>query len=241
MGLDIVEYVLAVEDAFEIALDDADLSRIRTVGEFHQLVLKEIRWKQPHGRAGSTPRTVCVSSRAFYRLRQALITTGVANRKQVARKTSLESLISRRDRRAIWDELARSMRCALPRLERPDLLCGVLVLGSALAVLCLTTIGALRPDAGRTPWLVVAGVGLPVLSFVLSKPRAVEFHRNCQTVEGLVEWLVLKQRPRFAEPDRDWTDREVWETICRLLVEMQGLKPEQITPEATFVDDLGMD
>jgi hypothetical protein len=57
----------------------------------------------------------------------------------------------------------------------------------------------------------------------------------------LVEWLVMKQRPRFAESDREWSDREVWETICHLLVEMQGLKPEQIRPEATFVDDLGMD
>jgi hypothetical protein len=120
-------------------------------------------------------------------------------------------------------------------------LCGVLVLVSALAVLCLTAVGAMRSDADWTLWLVLAGVGLPVLSFLLSKPRAIEFHRNCRTVEGLVEWLVMKQRPRFAESDREWSDREVWETICHLLVEMQGLKPEQIRPEATFVDDLGMD
>jgi acyl carrier protein len=240
MGLDIVEYVVAVEKAFEIEFDDDELSRIRTVGEFHRLVLEELGGRQPHGQPLCAPEKVCVGSRAFYRLRRALVQCGVAGRKDVAPKAALESLIPRHDRKAIWDALSHSMRCKLPRLERPDGLCAALVALSAVTTLGLIALGAVQSDSGRTPWLVLGGAVVPILCFALSKPHAIEFRQSCQTVGGLVEWLTEEQRPRFAGSDRVWTDREVWETISGLLVEMQGLSPEQITPEATFVDDLGM-
>jgi acyl carrier protein len=241
MGLDIVEYVVAVEQALNIEFDDAELSGIGTVGEFHRLVLEELRGRQPHGRPACAPEKVCVGSRAFYRLRKALIECGVAGRKDVAPKTALESLIPKHDRKAIWDALAHSMRCKLPQLERPDGLCAVLIAGSAVTSLCLIALGAVQSDSGWTWWSVLGGAAVPILSFALSRPRAIEFRQGCQTVGGLVEWLREEQRPRFAGADRVWTEREVWETISGLLVEMQGLSPEQITPEASFVYDLGMD
>jgi hypothetical protein len=113
VGLDIVEFVIATEQEFEIAFDDAELSRIRTVGEFHEIVLRELRLKPPHGTGDLMPKTVC-ASRAFYRLRKALIESGVARRKDVAPKAAFESLIPRENRRAVWDEVAHLMRCKLP-------------------------------------------------------------------------------------------------------------------------------
>ena len=239
MGLDLVEYVMAVEDTFEITLDDADLSNIRTVGEFHQLVLKEIGSKPPI--IGNTQRAVCASSRAFYSLRKALIRSGVAGRRDITPPTSLESLIPKHRRRAVWDEIAGSMRCRLPRLERPARLCGAIVTGCALFAIAPIAFGFFQSNTDIAVWLGITVVGLPILAFKLSTPAAVEFRRDCQTVKGLVEWLRENQPRRFAAVDRVSTDCEVWQTICRLLVEMQGLEPEQITPDATFVDDLGMD
>ena len=241
MGLDIVEFVMATEKEFEIAFDDAELSRIRTVGEFHEIVLRELRLKQPHGTGDPTPKTVCASSRAFYRLRKALIDSGVARRKDVAPKASLESLIPRENRRAAWGEVAHLMRCKLPRLERTNVLCGVLLSAAACIVLAPLAFGFIQLGSGAVWWLALSAPGLLILFRKLSESRALEFQAECQTVEGLVGWLTTKQRPRFAQSERAWTDSEVWETIRRLLVEMQGLEPEQITPEATFVDDLGMD
>jgi len=76
---------------------------------------------------------------------------------------------------------------------------------------------------------------------MLSRALAVDFHLRPQTVGNLVEWVVANNWTRFAEPHREWTDREVWDTFRRLLVERQGLDPAEITPDATFVDDLRMD
>jgi len=241
VGLDIVEFVIATEKEFEIAFDDAELSRIRTVGEFHEIVLRELRLKQPHATGDPMPKTVCASSRAFYRLRKALIESGVARRKDVAPKAALESLIPRENRRAVWDEVAHLMRCKLPRLERTNVLCGALLTAAAFIALAPLAFGFIPLGTGAVWWLVLSGLGLLILFRKLSEPQALEFQAECQTVEGLVGWLTTTQRPRFAQSERAWTDREAWETICRLLVGMQGLKPEQTTPEATFVDDLGMD
>lgn len=42
MGLDIVEFVLATEKAFDLSLPDAELGSITTVGEFTDLVHKKL-------------------------------------------------------------------------------------------------------------------------------------------------------------------------------------------------------
>jgi acyl carrier protein len=241
MGLDIVEYVMAVEQEFEIVFDDADLERIRSVGEFHQLVLREIRTKHPPVNVERARRAVCVSSRGFYHLRKALTQCGFATRKEIAPKTALESIIPKENRRVRWNELADVMKCVLPRLVRTKAVCWTFFACSTLLVLCPIGLGFMQSASAIELWLALSIPALCILSFELSQPLAVEFQRWHQTVGNLTEWLVANNWRHFAEPDREWTDREVWDTICRLLVERQGLDPAQITPDATFVDDLRMD
>jgi len=241
MGLDIVEYVMAVEQEFEIVLDDDDLGRIRSVGEFHQLVLREIRTKHPPVNVDRARRAVCVSSRGFYHLRKALIQCGFGTRKEIAPKTVLESIIPKENRRARWGELAEAMKCELPRLVRGRALCWTLFGCSALLALGPMGFGFIQSASAIGLWLALSIPALCILSFELSQPLAVEFQRWHQTVGNLTEWLVANNWRHFAEPNRERTDREVWDTICRLLVEMQGLDPAQITADATFVDDLRMD
>ena len=144
MGLDRVEFVMAVEEEFDISFDDPELSHIRTVGEFRDLVLNELRSKQRVEKADQTARAVCTSSRAFYRFRKALTDSAIARRKDVARNTALASLIPRDNRRAVWSEVAQSMRCRLPELER--------------------TLRLIHSGAGAVWWLVLSRIELPILA-----------------------------------------------------------------------------
>jgi acyl carrier protein len=241
MGLDIVEYVMAVEQEFEIVFDDADLERTATVGQFHELVLREIRRKCPPGSVDRTRLAACLSSRGFYNLRRALIRCAFGTRKEIAPKTALESIIPKENRRARWDELADVMKYALPQLVRTRALCWTLFPGATLLALCPVGLGLVQSATAVALWLALSIPGFYVLSIRLSRPLAIEFPRAHQTVGSLAEWLVANHRAHFAEPNREWTDREVWDTIKRLVVEMQGLDPAQVTPDASFVDDLGMD
>ena len=136
------------EKEFGIAFDDAELSRISTVGDFYEIVLRELHLKQ-QGTVAPMPDTGCASSRAFYRLRKALIESGLARRKDVAPKAALESLIPRKNRREKWEEVARLMSCRLPRLERTNMLCGALSTAAAFIVLAPIVFGLVQLGGGR--------------------------------------------------------------------------------------------
>ena len=97
-------------------------------------------------------------------------------------------------------------------------------------------------------------MGLDIVHFIMATET--EFNVSFDNVElsrirtvGEFYELVLKELRRqqsYLAPEQStslglWNDGEVWTAIRRLLVETQGMKPEQITPGARFVDDLAMD
>jgi hypothetical protein len=61
MGLDLVEFTIAIEDAFGIFIPDADAQRLDTPGS----LLEYLEGRLHRGSAA------CLEQRAFYRLRQA--------------------------------------------------------------------------------------------------------------------------------------------------------------------------
>ena len=63
MGLDIVEYVMNVEEAFGVMIPDADAERIRTV----RMLVDYL-----HDRAFVPAPGACLTQRAFYHLRRAV-------------------------------------------------------------------------------------------------------------------------------------------------------------------------
>jgi len=62
VGLDSVELVMRTEDEFCITLTDDEAGSVRTVDDLYRLVLSKL---------DLTPS--CLSSKAFYRTRQALV------------------------------------------------------------------------------------------------------------------------------------------------------------------------
>ena len=62
MGLDMVEFVMAVEDAFGLAIPNEDAAWLRTPGE----VIDYVHGHLPAASAGG-----CLSQRAFYQVRRA--------------------------------------------------------------------------------------------------------------------------------------------------------------------------
>src|SRR5688500_20273420 len=63
MGLDLVEFVMAVEDAFGIAIANEDAAQLRTPGD----VIEYVHSQFPAASIGT-----CLSQRAFYKIRRAI-------------------------------------------------------------------------------------------------------------------------------------------------------------------------
>jgi acyl carrier protein len=93
MGLDGVAIVIAVEEAFQIAIPDAEAEKMLTPGDMLNYVVS---------RVGSDSNSQCMEQRAFNRLRHALMQVLEHPRKAIRPNTPMEELISSKHRRNNW-------------------------------------------------------------------------------------------------------------------------------------------
>jgi acyl carrier protein len=93
MGLDGVEFIMAVEEAFQIAIPDEDGERMMTPGDVVTYVL---------GRVGSEQALGCMEQRAFYRLRRASIRVFRQPREAIRPTTRWDDILPKRQKRHNW-------------------------------------------------------------------------------------------------------------------------------------------
>jgi hypothetical protein len=110
MGLDVVELVLAVEDGFQIHIEDEEAGRVSTVGDLHDLVTSKLA-------GGGSKR--CFTSAAFYRTRRGIVDALGVNRREIRPSTNLEKLFPEDTRRTRWHEMQEVIGLNLPPLAYP--------------------------------------------------------------------------------------------------------------------------
>jgi hypothetical protein len=96
MGLDTVELVFAVEDAFGIVITDEEASRLSTPGE----LVAYLEERLPPGQL-----SICHSQRAFYRLRSAVVRAFRMSRAGVRPDTPWEELLPPRYANRAWRQM----------------------------------------------------------------------------------------------------------------------------------------
>ena len=220
MGLDSVELVLEIEEAFNVEIPDADAQEIRTVGE----LIHCVRSRLPRG-------PVCLTSRTFYRLRREILQLLPLARDQIRPGSRVDEIIPKSKRRLVWRRL-RASGLRLPELTLPPALfrgASLQVLESAASLALLTR-----------EWLVL-GVAVPLglLAGWATRPFAVEVEYGCLTIRDLI--LHAVPRDRAERVAGSWTHGEVAEKV-RLLVSLHsGVPLEKIQDDTRFIEDLGMD
>src|SRR5271170_7360885 len=107
MGMDAIEIVLEIEEAFDISIPDEVAEKIQTVGQLYDYVVEQTRGR-PKGSADEAPdRTdVCLTAATFYLLRREPCAKLGLDRRQVRPRTPLEDLLPQGARRHDWAELA---------------------------------------------------------------------------------------------------------------------------------------
>jgi hypothetical protein len=93
MGLDLLEFTLAVEETFQIAIPDDDAQQILTPRQLVDYVL---------ARSGEAQDCVCLEQRAFYRLRRAAMRLFKVSRERVSPQTPWRELLPQRELRRSW-------------------------------------------------------------------------------------------------------------------------------------------
>lgn len=239
MGLDVVELILTIEEAFAIGIKDSEAADLRTVGDLYALVLS----KKGRLRTDDCPisRTVyCPTSRVFYRFRRALMEQYAIPRHRVTPTTLLEDLFPAEGGQQLWQRLGTAMAgWRLPQRERPRWLQG-LILG-CVGCAIVAGFGCLALD--RLFLGLSALVGYAGLAACLSRfaaPLVLEIPSDCARVRGMVVTLTRLNMARLAIEGGAVHDQEIWVTLRRLISEQLGVEEHEVTPEARFVEDLGI-
>ena len=233
MGLDVVELIMAIEDSFEIAIEDAEAEKIVTVGDIQSFVL---------ARLPSAGKGVCLSSHAFYRLRRKLLTVTNAERSAIRPSTRLEDLFPREGRRAQWSRVDGSLSWDLPALQRPPRIAAMVAATSLLAV----PLGYLLFQIGVYSSLIALSMIAVVIASTwtvaaLTKPLATEFPWGWTTLGDMARAGLAHNFAKVSSSVRSRTDQEVWLAIQAIVVDQLGVKAEAVVPEARIVDTLGAD
>ncbi len=232
MGLDGVELVMAVEDAFDICINDSEAGTLLTPRRLIDFVLSKVT---------STTATVCLTQRAFNLLRKSLVRQGGWKRSAITPAMPLGALIPRHQRRGLLASVMTELGINRPPdLVRPNWLKALLLGGSVLAGLAaaIASIHAFN-TLGLWGFMGVA-ILAGVIGIRLTKPMCTEFPRQLQTIGDLSRWVMTHKSDLANAVTSGWTRDQVVARVREIIVEQLGCKPD-FSEDARFVEDLGLD
>lgn len=218
MGLDSVELVIAIEEAFGIDIPDEDAQRIVTARDVIDYVYPRIQHRQ------GKP---CPTQSAFHRLRAAL----GPQPEPLRPATQLQQLLPRGRRRAQWPAIGCALGVrAWPRLQWPKWVVKSMLATAGLAAVVAAVLAQsllLGLAAAVACWLsMICATG----------PLRVEFPVGLVTVGDLASHVAERSEP----PTGGWTRDAVRQEVRRVVCEQVGVD-DSFSDDAHFVRDLGID
>jgi acyl carrier protein len=233
MGLDTVELVMEIEDAFSIKIPDDEASRMVTVGDVFDYIVEKT--------SVPTNSSVCLSGIAFYSLRRAATALGATNR--LRPKDSTLTFLPNSNRREYWAQLQDGSELKLPPLRRPNWLVTICML---VEIACSVLLGALvyqytNSVVTAIVSAVAAVITIGLFAHWITRPFAVYLANNCTTLRGLAESAVGINFKALSEKYNGANKNDLWIALRSIIVEQLGVSPDEVKPTASFVKDLGCD
>jgi hypothetical protein len=142
VGLDLIEFTIAVEDALRLSIPDADAERLRTPGELVEYLLV---------RLALADHPACLDQGAFYALRRAGMAVLGKTRNAFRPSTQWDELIPKRQRRRLWHSLHHATGTSKwPKLVpfTGTFYRDVATIGGTARYLATYTPGAFKPERG---------------------------------------------------------------------------------------------
>jgi hypothetical protein len=220
-GLDIIGFLMRIEDFFEVTIHDPEIERVNTVGDLWAC----IREKVSTNHSGT-----CLTARSFYLVRRSLIRVTGRAREAIRPDTPLAELLPHADRRRQWNELKIDLHRSLPRLRWPGWVSLFITF-----VLALLAIGAMGNEVKRN-WMPMLAWPLAavVVALTMWLTRPLALHLPYSTVGDMARnvWAMDAARTTMTCA----SDQQLWEAIANILSEEAGIESALITRELRFDD-----
>ncbi len=233
MGLDTIELVMEIEEAFDISIPDDRASKMLTVGDVYEFILEKT--------ADATLKSsTCLTAAAFYDLRRHLRFLGLAQ-SEIRPKTKLERVFPLIGRRSYWQTLSSRIDLRFPRLGRPSWLALLNCMLVAIVV-SASFLGFAQQNvvAGIFAAVVLGAISSAILMF-LTQPFAIYPASTCSTIRDLVTNLVAINYNTLATRYSTRNPTDVWNALQLIVAQQLGVDRRAVVPHARFVQDLGAD
>jgi len=233
MGLDSVELLVEVENAFGIEISNPEAEKIITVGQFHDSVWEKIKDRETLS---------CKSAILFYRLRKFFYLEFGILSKNFKTDTKLETLIPKEERLTKWNNIQKELDLKLPNLILPK---NIKILIQYFGWVSILGGFAFSLIAENMEGLSKAFWGIPVLGIIMTitlnrvfKPLRIEFEQK--TIRDLVnQMLTLNNKKLNSLYGSNRIEME--KVIDMIINEKTGVPFEEIKKNAEIVNDLRID
>jgi acyl carrier protein len=231
VGLDTVELVLEIEDAFSIKIPDDEANAMVTVGDVFDYIVAKT--------SVPTNSSVCLSAIAFYALRRAATTLGATNRLRPS--DPILAILPDSHRPEYWAQLQDTSKLRLPPLRRANWLVTICTLG---VIACSAILGVFAYRSTDSPLagfvsVVTAGIAVGLIAGWITRPFAIYPANNCTTLRGLAESALGLNFKALSDRYNGASKNDLWVALRSIIVEQLGVSPEEVMPTASFVKDLG--
>jgi acyl carrier protein len=233
MGLDSVEILVNVENAFGITISNYEAEKITTVGDIHNVV-----WRNVQGRQSMR----CRSQQLFYKLRYLLINKFQVPRDAIELDASLNEIFPKKNRRIKYFRLQKELQLKLPELVLPAgwnrflIVTGFTLIPGLLALALVLMYGY-----GYTWWLyLLPGLGIISTVFISNILDAVRTEFKPDILKGFTQ-TVLAFNYGTLMTDKGVNRDEMEIIINNIIAETGGLDLHEVSPEKSLTNDLGLD
>jgi hypothetical protein len=220
MGLEIVELVLAVEESFDIDIPDEHAQKIATPRQLVDYLARRLE---------TASANVCLSQRAFYRLRRALRSLD-GDASTVCPESSLLPYFPRATRKARWQALTSALSAPLPPLRRPPALSLI-----GVFLLATSTVVIFRAAGGFPAFLALVLASTAFI--VVTRPFRVVL--PFASAADLSHHLALHHSRSLVGAVPRWSYSQIESVTFGLIREVTGL--QHFDADGQFVRDLGLD
>jgi hypothetical protein len=235
MGLDAYELLLEVEETFGVKITDDRAVQVRTVGDLYELILDT----SPQGNTSSN---VCLSAATFRLIRRVANANLSLECPRLRPRDSVDALIPRANRRQLWRQLQKAVEAKLPRLVRPTWLTRFGMLVSALSGFACAYRAMQSMAFGNS---LLAGLAVSAivgsLFAVVTTPFATRPDATFTSLRGLTNSVLANNYAALSKRFGASNASDIWNALCVIVVNQLGVKPELVSREARFVEDLGME
>jgi len=220
MGLDGLELMMKVEDAFDIKIS---IDELTTVGNLHTHILRRLNLEDvpsliPMGDG-------CPSIATFIAIRKAVTSLLLINRNAVRPKTALADIIPIQSRRQVWQQLRSLTHLPLPSLESAESTDPIFWLYTGLLAGILIVCGMIYGGLGL---LIGTSFAIPIILWLLTVTKRIEavFPLNYSTIADVVHYAKPQSHQVSEDPPRVILDRNaIWDQLVRIIADVLGVAP----------------